>query len=142
MRPFRSLSTVHYRWMAILWTAFIIIACSIPAVTLTPIQPGLGVDKIVHVGLFAIFGGLWMRVVCPPGRADAQTCLRRRGLAFIALGSLFAGGTELYQHVLPIHRFGDPYDALADGVGLFLGVGAYVLYALRRKGAHFGSQPP
>lgn len=127
--------------MAILWTAFIVIACSVPAQSLSPIEPGLGVDKIAHFVLFAIFGGLWMRVVCPPTRANARTCLRRRGLAFVAMGSLFAGGTEVYQHVLPIQRFGDPYDALADGIGLFAGVAFYVLYAWRKGGVHSGSQP-
>jgi hypothetical protein len=128
--PF-SLTTAHYRWIAVLWTLGILAACSIPASSLSPIGPALSYDKLVHLALFAIFGALWMRALCPPTAEVSRSWLRRLGVRLLLLGSLFAIGTEVYQHVLPLQRMGDPYDALADGAGLGLGIGLYVLYVHR-----------
>ena len=118
------LSTTQYRWLAVLWTGGIVIACSIPASSLSPIEPALSADKLIHFALFAVFGLLWMRAFCPP---DAAASLRRHSLSLLGGGSLFAIGTEVYQHLLPIQRRGDPYDALADGGGLLVAVVVYAL---------------
>lgn len=131
------LSTTQYRWLAALWTAGIVVACSIPAASLSPIKPALSADKLIHFGLFAVFGALWMRALCPP-RASAHLC--RYSLYLLVGGSLFAIGTEIYQHILPIQRRGDPYDALADGGGLLLAVVVYALLVRSRSRAE-SAQP-
>jgi len=120
------LSTRHYRWLAVLWTVAVIVACSLPAASLSPVQPALSADKVIHFVLFAGFGLLWMRSFCPPADATASD-LRWYGAHVLGWGSLFAVGTEVYQHLLPLQRMGDPYDALADGGGL---LGAVLLYAV------------
>lgn len=127
-----SLSTTQYRWLAVLWTLGIVAACTIPAASLSPIKPALSADKAIHFGLFAGFGVLWMRVLCPPGTGAS---LRRHALRLLGWGSLFAVGTEVYQHLLPIQRRGDPYDALADGVGLLVAVVGYALVVRSRAAA-------
>jgi VanZ family protein len=129
MTSLLSPSTTQYRWLAVLWTLGIVVACSIPAASLSPIEPALSADKAIHFGLFAVFGGLWMRALCPP---DAAGPICRRGLYLLGAGSLFAVGTEVYQHLMPLQRRGDPYDALADGAGLLVAVVAYVLYLRSR----------
>lgn len=121
------LSTRQYRWLAILWTIGIVAACSIPAPSLTPIEPALNADKAIHFGLFMGFGVLWMRALCPPS-GDALGPLRWSALYVLGGGLLFAVGTEVYQHVLPLHRMGDPYDALANGGGLLVAVVGYYLF--------------
>lgn len=125
MGRFFSLSTAHYRWLAVLWTIGIIVACSLPARSLSTVQPALGYDKIAHVVLFLGFGALWMRVLCPPEAVPSMQRLGRCGLLLLALGGVFAAGSELYQYLLPLERMGDPYDFLADGIGLLLGIGLY-----------------
>ena len=45
------------------------------------------------------------------------------------MGVLFAGGTEVYQQIIPVRRMSDPYDALADAVGLLIGILLYGLLA-------------
>lgn len=127
MRLLSALSTTHYRWLAVLWTGGIIAACSIPAPSLSPIESALSADKAIHVGLFFVFGVLWMRALGPPSAEMSPSHLRRKGLWLLVWGGLFAVGTEVYQHLLPIQRMGDPYDALADGSGLLLAVVGYVL---------------
>jgi hypothetical protein len=125
------LSTAHYRWLALLWTAGIVVACSLPAASLSPIEPALSADKAAHFGLFAGFGALWMRALCPPASVTPAR-LRRQGGRLLIWGTLFAVGTEVYQHLLPLQRLGDPYDALADGGGLLLSVIAYALLVRSR----------
>ena len=107
---------------------------SLPASSLSPARTFLDFDKGIHAALFAVFGLLWMRALCPPDATEVWTALRRRGGQLLGTGVLFAGGTEVYQHLMPIRRMGDPYDALADGVGLLVGILLYGLF-LRRRGA-------
>ena len=128
-------SSLTYWRLAFLWTVGIVVGCSIPATSLSPIEPALSADKLVHVGLFVGFGLLWMRGLCPPSNTP-PALLRRRGLLLLGTGTLFAAGTEVYQHLLPVQRTGDPYDALADVGGLLVAVAAYVLVA------HQGSASP
>lgn len=120
--------TVHYRWAAALWTAAIIIGCSIPPSRLASVEPALTFDKLAHFGLFAIFAVLWLRGLCPPCSSPPWSRFRRLGGLMFVIGILFAAGTELYQHLLPMKRTADPYDALADGAGLAVGIGMYALY--------------
>lgn len=120
-------TTTQYQWLAVLWTAAILGGLSLPPSSLSPAQPILGFDKLIHAVLFGVFGLLWMRVLCPPETAEMWPSLRWRGGQLFGMGVLFAGGTEVYQHVIPVRRMSDPYDALADAVGLLIGI---LLYGL------------
>ena len=100
MRLFALMKTAHYRLLAAFWTAGIILAISVPTGDFGGVDPELGVDKIIHVALFAGFGLLWLRGLCPPDEARLATCFRRRGGLFFVAGALFAAGTEVYQHLL------------------------------------------
>jgi len=139
MSFFSSLSTTRYRWLAILWTVGIVAACSIPAASLTPLGPALSADKAIHFGLFAGFGAVWMRALVPL-TAGAWGAFRRQGLRVRVGGGLLAVGTEVYQHLLPLQRLGDPYDALANGAGL---LGAVIGYGilLRARTASDQTEP-
>lgn len=123
----------YYWWAAVLWTIGILIGCSIPPSTLTPVGPALSFDKLIHFGLFAVFGVLWMGVLCPV-RETTKRHLWRQGAGLSLVGVLFAGATEVYQHLLPIRRMGDPYDALADSVGVVAGVATYAAYVHHSDG--------
>ncbi len=132
MRPFSSMKTAHYRLLAALWTAGIVLAMSIPTGGFAGIQPGFGADKIVHAILFAGFGVLWLRALCPPDKDGLSARFRRRGGLLFVVGVLFAAGTEGYQYLIPIQRMPDPYDVTADLVGLVLAFVSYYVYHTRR----------
>lgn len=108
---------------AVLWTLGILAACSIPGDDL-PTPPIASADKIVHFALFAGFGWLWMRAF-PDGPVRATGYVLAFGLAYAAL-------TEIYQGLLPFGRSPDPYDALANALGLLCAV---LLYRLRNRTA-------
>jgi hypothetical protein len=141
MERFLSRSTTTYWWLATLWTGAIVLAFSVPTPSLGAVQPALGLDKGIHAALFAVFGALWMRVLCPPGPARAGVRFRRQAGRLLLLGGLFAGGSEVYQKLLPVPRMADPYDALADAVGLVFGIVLYGAY-LRWRAPRTASSPP
>jgi len=130
MRVLSSLRTVHYRLLAILWTVGILVALTLPAGSVPDTQ-ATGLDKIIHAVLFAGFGGLWLRGLCPPGRSGLRACFRRRGGLFFVGGILFAVGTEVYQQWLPLHRVADPYDVMADLFGFAVAFVSYYVYHVR-----------
>jgi hypothetical protein len=125
------LSTTHYRWLAALWTVAILVGVSLPAASLSPVSAALSFDKAIHFGLFAVFGALWMRGLCPPASRGGWQRFRRRGLQLGGVGVLFAGGSEVYQQLMPIRRMADPYDAVADIAGLLAGILLYAMYMAR-----------
>lgn len=128
MRLLPSLKTGHYRFLAVLWTAGILLAITLPTGRFPDAKPGLGVDKVAHVVLFAGFGLLWLRSLCPPRKRGLPPSFPGRGLLLFLIGILFAVGTEVLQHVAPIERAGGPYDAMADVLGLLLAFAGYYVY--------------
>lgn len=104
--------------LAVLWTLGILLACSLPGESL----PSVGLfafDKLIHFGLFAGFGVLWCWAL--PGRTTRVLLF---GLAYAVL-------TEVYQGFLPFERTPDPYDALANALGLLTAI-FFVTRYLRR----------
>ena len=97
--------------LAIAWTVAILVACSLPGSSIpdSPVLP-LSIDKWVHAVMFLGFGSLWL------------TALPGRGWAVFAAGVAYAVAIEVWQAALPVGRSGDPYDALADVVGLMIGL--------------------
>jgi hypothetical protein len=69
-------------------------------------------DKVIHISLFAGFGLLWMRA------GTSSSCY----LWVIAAGLSLAIGTELAQGLPFISRDPGVLDAVADAIGLTLGL--------------------
>ena len=111
------------RLIPIAWTVFILLLCSIPGDDLPDLSL-FQADKIGHFVVFAIFGGLWLWA----GRTRP-----RYGWVVIG-GVVYAVFTELYQGWLPWGRTPDPYDALADALGVIAIVGLHAFwYRSHRK---------
>jgi len=123
----RSFVRRHALPLAVLWTLGILVALSIPPPDLPVAPTTTGLDKVAHVVLFMGLGGLWMHAL-QPASGDTPRHARWRGAGLFLAGIFFAGLTELYQYVLPVQRLGDPFDALADVVGLFLAILAYITF--------------
>lgn len=87
-------------------------------------------DKVVHALLFCVLTllGAYARVPLVP----------------LAVGLIaYAVGTETLQSVLPIHRFGDVADGIADVAGIGLGLLLVRLPTSRRRGGRPSrSNPP
>jgi VanZ family protein len=75
-------------------------------------RSGLHLDKLVHLAAFAGFGLLWKRV--SPGR--------RTGIMILAAGALLAIISELGQAMPVVGREPDVLDAIADVLGVLIGI--------------------
>ena len=104
------------------WTLVILVLCWTPSDKL-PLDKAVPsffafqhLDKLVHFGIFAVFGVVWMRAVTSPGRA-----------AWVLAGGIaLAVVSEVGQGLSIIARDPDVFDALADAVGVAAGVWAYL----------------
>jgi len=94
---------------AVLWTSILMVGFSIPGQTLHSFSL-TSPDKFAHFGGFMVLAILWLRV-------HPTSAVR-----IIVYGALFGILVEVYQHVMPIGRSFDIYDALADFGGLLVGV--------------------
>lgn len=105
--------------LALLWTIALVVACLVPGNDL-PQTAVWEADKLVHVGLFAVLGWLWLRAL--PARGSGYWAV------VLGAGVVLAGVTELLQGLLPIGRSAEPMDAAADVLGLLLATTAYLLF--------------
>jgi len=104
-----------------------VVAVSLSVIVLFTPESGVpssppGTDKIVHCALFALLA--WTGL-----RAASSRVLARR-----VLGGLvgYAVLSEVLQElIVPLHRSGDPLDALTDVVGIGLGWAVCTLLARR-----------
>ena len=105
------------------WTVVIMGLCWIPRFYLGKLEGGdksmfvPNFDKLVHLGMFAVFAFLWMRVGTPGWRPY------RIAAAGFGLATL----TELGQELPIVSRDGNVFDGLADSLGVLLGLLAFDL---------------
>jgi VanZ family protein len=105
------------------WTVVILALCWIPRIYLGAIEHSPkplfvpNFDKLVHLGIFAVFAVLWMRV----GSSS------RRGWWVLLAGVALAVVSELGQDLPIVNRDANLADGLADTVGVILGLLAFGL---------------
>ena len=98
-------------YLALLYSAFILFLCVIPSEELKDMETD---DKTAHFLAFTGISFLWMFV-------------DRHWLKVLIGGILFGIAIEFIQAALPesFHRSFDWYDALADGIGVCIGLFIY-----------------
>ena len=94
--------------LAALWTLAVFVACALPGSALRDFSI-LTPDKLYHAFAFLVFALSWRLAGGRP-------------LAVGVAGVAFAVLIEWWQGNVAVGRYADPYDALADVVGLALGL--------------------
>lgn len=112
--------------VAAAWTLAILVLCTIPGNQLPQVGV-LSADKIGHFAMFTAFGWLWMHAL--------RLKVRVRFGLVLAAGLAYAVLTEVYQGVLPFGREPDMWDAVANSVGLLVGIGVWRLFTQKRNTA-------
>ena len=106
------------------WTLMIWILLSIPGSSL-PSSEIWSYDKVGHAGMFFVLALLWLNAV--------RGTNTRIITGIVVAGVLLGPFSEWYQSVLPIGRFADPYDAVANFVGFALGTGLWLIVASSKQ---------
>lgn len=103
---------LHNKYIPILWTITIFVLCTIPSEHLPE-----GNDKTAHFVVFAAFSFLWLFI-------------QNSTVKILLWGISFGVFIEFWQAMLPtsFHRSGDVWDAVADAVGVVIGIGIHFLY--------------
>jgi VanZ family protein len=110
-----------------LWALVIFALSSIPGKALPPVQLFAGIDKVAHLAIYAVLGGLAFVA------ARKTWTLSRPSTVLIAtaLALLYGVTDEIHQLFVPA-RSADPLDVAADGLGALLGAIAATWGSARR----------
>ena len=111
----------------------ILILTGLPGSCFPHVKPALGLDKVVHVLMYAGFAFL-----CLWGYrqqyVDNGTAYQKRAIFLAIIISFAYGGlTELMQEFLVPSRTGDWFDFLSDGIGTCLGGFFFYLFFRHKK---------
>ena len=117
----------------ILCGIIILILTGLPGSVFPKVKPVVGIDKVVHVIMYAGFAFLclwgYRKQFVSNGKA-----YRTRALLTTAFISVAYGGiTELMQEYLVPTRTGDWIDFLADAVGTLVGLLVFCLFFKNKK---------
>lgn len=113
--------------LAVGWTLLVLALFTIPGSSLPKESSLLEFDKVAHFGLFVVLGVVWMWALMGP--------LKSRIMAVLGWGIAYAWLTEGYQGLLPFERTLDPYDAVANTLGLLVAVFGYWFWESRQQQA-------
>ena len=118
----------------ILCGIIILILTGLPGSLFPRVKPTLGLDKVVHVLMYAgfAFACLWgyRRQFVSNGLAYQKRAI----LLTIIISIAYGGLTEIMQETITIlHRSGDWRDLVADSIGTVIGVLIFYLFFRRKK---------
>jgi VanZ family protein len=109
---------VRYQLPAIVWALLIFTASSIPG-TRIPNLPLFRVDKLLHAGIFLVFGILVERAF--RNQTAFPLLARRSGMAALVCAVAYGLSDETHQLFVP-GRSSELFDLLADAVGAIIGI--------------------
>jgi len=118
-------SALHRYGPVLFWALLILALSSIPNLS-SPAATFRITDKIAHIIEYGILGCLLAYARLPSRSGES----RGRIAAVIIMGILFGCLDELYQSFIP-GRSTDPFDVMADAVGVFGGLLLWRTYRRR-----------
>jgi len=111
----------------------ILILTGIPGSVFPHAKPIVGLDKVVHVLMYAGFAFLCLWGYRAQFVANGKA-YRKRALWLAVIISIAYGGlTEIMQETIVPSRTGDWYDFFSDALGTCLGVGIFHLFYRQKK---------
>jgi VanZ family protein len=119
------------RWVVFLWALLILVIMGIPGnyfPQTTPFIKLFSPDKIIHLCLFAPFSFFLLNSFTD--RHSSQNIFSRHNVLTFILGTVYAFLTELLQFFVFVGRNGNYVDAIADIIGVIIGI---VFFSFWRK---------
>ena len=111
----------------------ILILTGLPGSCFPRVKPALGLDKVVHILMYAGFAFCCIWGYRQQFISNGIT-YKKRALSIACIISVFYGGfTELLQEYLVPSRTGDWFDFLSDTIGTLFGISVFYLFFKNRK---------
>jgi VanZ family protein len=110
----------------VLWAIVIFGASSVPSDAI-PQSIIFSQDKLIHMGVYAVFGILLYRGI---RRRSTGTWIAAGWLTF-GIGVVYGASDEFHQHFVP-GRSMDIFDLIADAIGIACAIG-FARYLERRR---------
>lgn len=117
----------------LLCAIIILILTGLPGSVFPHVKPIVGIDKVVHACMYAVFAFLCLWGYREPFASNGEAYRKRALLITALIGIGYGGITELIQEYLVPTRTGDKFDFLADCIGTFVGILVFWLFFKKRK---------
>ena len=117
----------------ILCGIIILVLTGLPGSVFPRVKPVVGLDKVVHLCMYAGFAFLCLWGYRKQFISNGITYKRKAILLAIIISIAYGGLTELMQEYLVPSRTGDWVDFLADSIGTLLGVTIFYLFYKNKK---------
>ena len=111
----------------------ILILTGIPGSAFPRIKPIVGLDKVVHILMYATFAFLCIWGYRDQYRSRDKAYRTKAILLTALIGIAYGGITELIQEHITFQRTGDWFDFLADAIGTLLGLAVFSLFFRKKK---------
>lgn len=111
----------------------ILILTGLPGSVFPKVKPIIGLDKVVHILMYATFAFFCIWGYRQPYR-EGNDAYRRKAIILTCIISILYGGfTELIQEFLVPSRIGSWFDFLADAIGTLLGISIFRYFFRKGK---------
>ena len=104
-----------------------------PGSCLPHVKPIVGLDKVVHLLMYAAFAFLCLWGYRKQFISNGQAYQKKALLIATVISILYGGLTEIMQEYLVPSRTGDWFDFLADSIGTLLGAFVFHLFYRHKK---------
>ena len=111
----------------------ILILTGLPGSLLPSVKPVIGLDKVVHVLMYAVFAFLCLWGYREQFIDNGSDYRKKAIWLAVVIGVAYGGLTEIIQEAFVPGRTGDWFDFLADGIGTGLGTLLFYLFFHRKK---------
>ena len=105
----------------------------IPGSCLPHVKPVVGLDKVVHLLMYATFAFLCLWGYRKQFVSNGLAYQKKALLLAVVISIFYGGLTEMLQEYLVPGRTGDWFDFLADSIGTLLGVYVFLLFYRQKK---------
>ena len=111
----------------------ILILTGLPGSCFPHVKPALGLDKVAHIIMYAVFSFLCLWGYRQQYVNNGKAYQKRALLLAVIISIAYGGLTEIMQEFFVPLRTGDWFDLLADVIGTCLGGLIFYLFYRQRK---------
>lgn len=111
----------------------ILVLTGLPGSCFPRVKPALGLDKLVHLGMYAAFAFITLWGYRKPYQENGKSYQAKALWVTLLVSVVFGAVTEIMQETLIPSRSGSVYDWIADVIGSVIGVVFFYFFYRNRN---------